>query len=116
KNLIRYDLENKKFETLTKGNIDGFFYQNYQPYIIINEEIFHFNPETREKTFFAKLEASQLPVKQIIHGSQGVVWIATNSGLIKCNTDGSVENTYFKNKQITALFEDSHKSLWIGTR
>jgi len=116
KNLIRYDLENQKFETLTKGNIDGFFYQNHQPYIVISDEIFHFNPETREKTFFAKLEASQLPVKRIIHGSQGVVWIATNSGLIKCNTDGNVENTYFKNKQITALFEDSHKSLWIGTR
>jgi signal transduction histidine kinase/ligand-binding sensor domain-containing protein/DNA-binding response OmpR family regulator len=116
KSLLRYDLKSLSFETMTEGIVDHFYYHNQTIYLVSNNKVYLLDPLSKNLHLFATLESKYTLVKQMIISSQGAIWLGTNAGLIKLNRQGDIENVFFDDKQITAVKEDSQKSLWIGTK
>ena len=71
---------------------------------------------TKELSPWVTLENRHVPVKQILFSQQGAIWLATNAGLVKMKREGQIEKVFFEEEQITALKEDSQRTLWIGTK
>ncbi len=90
-----------------------------------------FDPRTEEFKHFRRDE-SKLPntipddwAFQLILDHEGIIWIATPSGLSRFNREKEEFNNYYHNPKdsfslcngfVTTLFEDSNNNLWVGTK
>jgi signal transduction histidine kinase/ligand-binding sensor domain-containing protein/DNA-binding response OmpR family regulator len=115
-NLIRYDLRKNIFETIVEGGVDLIHYQNNKLYLIKNNQLFQVESETNNLILITSLENRHFPVKQILISRNDALWLATNAGLLKINSSGLIENTFFAESTINTIKEDIHFTLWVGTR
>lgn len=116
RSLLRYDLRLQSFETLTDGIVDYAFYHDDRIYLVSKNQVYILNLVTKELLPWVTLENRHLPVKQILFSQQGAIWLATRAGLVKLTREGRIEKVFFNQEQITALKEDSQRTLWVGTR
>jgi signal transduction histidine kinase/ligand-binding sensor domain-containing protein/DNA-binding response OmpR family regulator len=59
-------------------------------------------------------------ITNLLHTKDNMMWIGTSYGLyhadINANSITTINNKYFTDKNITALYQDSRGLIWVGTR
>jgi len=70
------------------------------------------------KTFTVNKERNTVRVQRMIKDSKGLIWLGTSEGLYQFNGSEFLKITteFVRDSSVTALYEDSHKRLWVGFR
>jgi ligand-binding sensor domain-containing protein len=68
------------------------------------------------KIFQLEKEQGDLRIQRLLQDKKGFIWIGTSNGLYKFNGFEflKIEDKDIHDSSVTALFEDSHQTLWVG--
>ncbi|MCX6291000.1 MAG: histidine kinase [Bacteroidetes bacterium] len=70
------------------------------------------------KLFQVDKERNGIRVQKLIRDDKGFIWLGTSEGLYKFNgiEFSKITTEFVRDSSVTALFEDSHRKIWVGFR
>lgn len=113
--LVRYNLRSQQFTCLKQAWVNAIAFSGEQLWVNASDSIFVWDTQTEELRFRFKLELSNQHATCIMVDSQKRCWIGTNSGLYMKEEDKPLAYI-IPSEDIYALYEDSHRNLWISAR
>ncbi|MDO9634341.1 MAG: two-component regulator propeller domain-containing protein [Paludibacter sp.] len=112
KHLVSFDKRYNRFQvihdecqTISQGKTNLWF--------AVNNKIIQYN-FSEKKTVDYFIVNQKYPVKKIYEASNGKLYIGTEAGLAVLD-DNKVFNMVIPNNNISSIFEDSKKNIWVGT-
>lgn len=112
--VAEFNLITQKFTTLIQGEINSIYYNNGL-YIGKKNEIYRYNNETRNFDLFYQMPGKDLDICSM-HLSGRNLWIGTTRlGVYQLNTHTQELTHPIEAGNITSIYEDSARELWIGS-
>lgn len=69
-----------------------------------------------KKTFYCKVEQSKTPIEKILQTSDQRIFVGTfSSGVFVIDQNKKIRPVIPNSSQVSNLFEDSHKNIWVST-
>lgn len=113
--LIRYDLQTETFSRLTEGHqISVLSAYNGEIWFARHDSLFCNQPETGTPVFKLKVgNTSSISSLTVVAGN---IYVGTHDGVVMIDRNTDFRRQILPGIEISRVFEDSRKGLWIGTR
>lgn len=112
KHLVKYDLSadkfsllNSKCQTISQGKKNLWY--------SVDNTIFQYDFNSQKDQEYFKIN-NNFQIKNILESSNGKLYIGTENGLVLLD-ENKVFNVIVPGKNITSIYEDSRKNIWVGT-
>lgn len=112
--VAEFDLTTQRFKTLLQGNVDAIYF-NEKLYIGKREEIFVYNENTGNFDLFYHLAGKDITLSCLHLDEKKNLWMGTTSNGVFCLTDNKSLSQPITRGNITSIYQDSAKELWIGS-
>lgn len=112
--VAEFDYATQKFKTLLQSNINAIYYRQ-KLYISKNNEVYIFNEQTQNFDLHYQLAGKNIIISCLHLDNRGDLWMGTeNHGVYKLGTGKQLTHP-IEIGNITSIYEDSAKELWIGS-
>ena len=110
----RYDLRTGKVSNLQQENTDAISYGTSSLWIAEHNKIFEFRKGV--KTLYAELPDQRAQIRILRETRQQLLVVGTQaSGVYIIDPNRKIRKAIEVNSQVSSVFEDSRKNIWIGT-
>jgi signal transduction histidine kinase/ligand-binding sensor domain-containing protein/DNA-binding response OmpR family regulator len=114
--LVAYNLRRQTFTRLKENNVHSVSRSGKSLWVGCSDTLYTFD-DNRQLHYFTDLKqpVGETQIQRVCTDHEGNVWIGTTDGLFCYRPDGTLEEVIPK-ENIYAIFEDSYRTLWVGTR
>lgn len=112
--LIMCDIRRQQFMRLKEADVHGVDFDEGKVWVGVRDTLYIVGPD-RQLIYYTDLANSELCIQKILFDAEDNLWIGTSSGLFLKKKNGKLEEA-LPSEDIFAIFEDSRRTIWIGTR